>query len=50
MIKKLLHINMIKSVHIHLRPNLYANEQLTCARVCEFGNENVPKLGNLKAR
>ena len=45
-----LHINMIKSVHMHFRPNLNAEQRLTCARVREFGSENVLKLGNKKIK
>ena len=37
---------MGKSVYMHFRPNLNANERLTCARVCEYGNENFIKIGN----
>ena len=36
------------SVHMHFRTNLNANERLTCARVCEYGNENVINIGNQK--
>ena len=41
---------MGKSVHMHFRPNLNSNERLTCARVCEYGNENVIKIGNQKLK
>ena len=41
---------MGKSVHIHFRPNLNSNERLNCARVCEYGNENVIKIGNQKLK
>ena len=41
---------MGKSVHMHFRQNLNSNERLTCARVCEYGNENVIKIGNQKLK
>ena len=44
----LLHINMEKSVHMHFRPNLNANERKTCARIQEYGSENVIKIGSQK--
>ena len=37
-------------MHVHFRPNLNANERLTCSRVCECGNENVIKIGNQKLK
>ena len=39
------HNKMSKSVRMHFRPNLNAYERLTCAIVCEYGNENVIKIG-----
>ena len=50
MLKNLLHINMGKSVHMNFRPNLNSNERSTCARVCEYGNENIIKIGNQKLK
>ena len=50
MLKNLLHINMGKSVHMHFRPNQIANERLTCARGCEYDNENGMKIGNQKLK
>ena len=50
MLKNLLHINLGKFVHMHFRPNLNSNERLTCARVCEYGNKNVIKIGNQKLK
>ena len=35
---------------MHFRPNLTANERLTCARICEYGNENSIKIGNQKRK
>ena len=35
---------------MHFRPNINANERLNCARVSEYGNENVIKIGNLKLK
>ena len=45
-----LHINMEKSVHMHFRPSLSAQERLTCERVREYGSVNVLKLGNQKLK
>ena len=45
-----LHINMEKSVHMHFRPSLNAEERLTSARVREHGSENVLKLGDQKLK
>ena len=45
-----LHINMEKSVHMHFRPSLNAEERLTCARAREHGDENVLKLGDQKLK
>ena len=39
----MLHFNMGKSVHMHFKPNLNANERLT-------GNENVIKIGKQKLK
>ena len=50
MLKNLLHINMSKSVFMHFRPNLNITERLTCARVHDYGSENVLKLGNKKLK
>ena len=44
MLRKIFHINMGKSVHMHFRPNLNADERLTCASVCEYGNGNFMKI------
>ena len=41
---------MDKSVHMHFRPNLNTNKRLNCARVCEYGNENVINIGNRKLK
>ena len=46
----LLHMNMGKSVHMHFRPHLNANERKTCARVREYGSENVVKIGSHKLK
>ena len=48
MLKNQLHINMGKSVYMHFRPSLNASERLTCARVREYGSENVIRIGNQK--
>ena len=45
-----LHINMEKSVHMHFRPSINAEDRLTCARVREYGSENSLKLGNQKLK
>ena len=50
MIINQLHINMEKSVHMHFRPSLNSQERLTCARIREYGSENVLKLGNEKLK
>ena len=50
MLKKLLHINMNKSVHMHFRPNRNASERLTCAKVRKNGSENILKIGNKKLK
>ena len=46
----LLHINMGKSVHMHFRPHLNANERKTCARIREYGSEKVIKICNQKLK
>ena len=44
MLKNLLHINMSKSVFMHFGPNLNITDRITCARVRDYGSENVLKL------
>ena len=46
MLRNQLHINMSKSVYMHFRPNLNSAERMTCARVREYGSQNIIKIAN----
>ena len=50
MVANQLHINMSKSVYMHFRRRLNTEERLTCARVREYGTENILRLGNQKLK
>ena len=50
MVANQLHINMDKSVFMHFRRMLNTVERLTCARVREYGSDNILQLGNQKLK
>ena len=50
MLLNLLHINLSKSVYMHLRPNYIIQERLTCARIRQYDYENVIKIAEYKLK
>ena len=50
MIANQLHINMSKSVFMHFRRSLNAEERLTCARLREYGSEKTLRIGTQKLK